>query len=224
MPKKLRALEKGLKLPKETVMMGKEIADKISEAASNISATDLLIALGAGTLLGFSFVTPGIAVIGRPLINIIDKYYRNKINKNESYLSSWQLRRALKYLQQQKLIEINEKPNETKIKITDKGGQKILKYNFEKMDIQIQEKWDRKWRVVIYDIANLKRSLRNMFREKIKSLGLYPLQESVYLFPYPCFNEIEFLRQYFGVGAEIIYLEVLKIENESVYKDYFGLD
>ncbi len=211
-------------MPKETVVMGKEIADKISEAASNISATDLLITLGAGTLLGFSFIAPGVAVIGRPLIKIIDKYYQNKLRKNEAYLSSWQLRRALKYLQRQRLIEIDEKVNETKIRITDKGGQKILKYNFEKMDILIQEKWDRKWRVIIYDISNMKRSLRNMFREKIKSLGLYPLQESVYLFPYPCFNEIEFLRQYFGVGAEIIYLEVSKIENEPVYKDYFGLD
>jgi hypothetical protein len=190
----------------------------------NITATELLLRLGAGTLLGFSFIAPGIAVLGRPLLKLTEKYLENRVRKEEAYLSSWQLRRALKYLARKKFIEISETKNETKIKITESGNNRLLTYNFEKMDIKIPEKWDGKWRIVAYDIAKLKDSKRHLFREKIKELGFYPLQESVYLFPYPCFSEVEFLRQYFGVGAEIIYLEVSKLENEGVYRDYFGLD
>ncbi|MDO8515486.1 MAG: hypothetical protein Q7S14_03220 [bacterium] len=223
MPKKMREITKGLTLPENVKILGKEIAERISDTAKNITATDLLIGLGAGTLIGFSFVAPGIAVIGKPLLKTIGRYYENKIRKDEAYLSSWQLRRALKYLQRQKLIEVEENNKETKVKITVKGESKIYKYNFEKMEIFVSEKWDKIWRVVVYDIAKLKNSQRNLFRDKIKDLGFHQLQESVYLIPYECFSEIEFLRQYFGVGAEIMYLEVSKIENESVYKDYFEL-
>jgi hypothetical protein len=224
MPKKLRAIDSRLVFPEGIQNLGKKIAAGFGEAAENITAADLLIALGAGTLLGFSFVAPGIAVIGKPLIKIIGKYRAEKVRKEEAYLSSWRLRRALKYLQKNKFIEIEERNNETKIKITAKGSSKILKYNFEKMEINVPEKWDGKWRLVIYDISKLKNSQRNLFREKIKSLGFFPLQESAYLLPYECFGEIEFLRQYFGVGAEILYMEVSKIENEQLYRDYFGID
>ena len=61
-----------------------------------------------------------------------------------------------------------------------------------------------------------------MFRTKVKALGFLNLQESVYLYPYPCENEISFLREYFGVGEEIIFVEVSRLENDGPYKKYFG--
>ena len=49
------------------------------------------------------------------------------------------------------------------------------------------------------------------------------IQKSVFLYPYPCYNEILFLREYYAIGAEVIFLVVEKIENDASYKEYFGL-
>lgn len=91
------------------------------------------------------------------------------------------------------------------------------------MTLHQPDVWDKKWRVIIYDIVKFKKRERNMFRGMLKKLKMLPLQKSVYLTPFPCENEIEFLRRYFDVGSEVLLLTVSTIENESVYKNYFGL-
>lgn len=51
-------------------------------------------------------------------------------------------------------------------------------------------KWDGKWRIVIFDIPQELHNKRNRFRKKIKSLGFYMIQKSVFAFPYPCEEEL----------------------------------
>lgn len=55
-------------------------------------------------------------------------------------------------------------------------------------------------------------------------LKMLRLQKSVYLYPYPCHDELEFLRQYFDVGEAVLYLTVRFVESEEVYRQYFGLN
>jgi len=51
-------------------------------------------------------------------------------------------------------------------------------------------KWDNKWRLVIFDIPQEFHNKRNRFRKRLKSLGFYKIQKSVFVFPYPCENEL----------------------------------
>ncbi len=51
-------------------------------------------------------------------------------------------------------------------------------------------KWDKKWRVVIFDVPQELHLKRVKFRNKLKSLGFVMLQKSVFTFPYPCHEEI----------------------------------
>ncbi len=51
-------------------------------------------------------------------------------------------------------------------------------------------KWDKKWRVVIFDIPQELHNKRNRFRKRLKLLGFYRIQKSVFAFPYPCENEL----------------------------------
>lgn len=185
-----------------------------------IKASDLLLFLGAGTLVGATIVAPGIAKIALPMLK---GYLKRRDEAQNSAYNLWQLRRNLKYLQKQKLVSLNQQGEETIVNITKKGQKRILKYKFEQMEIPAPSRWDNRWRIIIYDISSLKKSRRDMFRTKIKALGFLDLQESVYLYPYPCENEISFLREYFGVGEEIIFVEANILENDGPYKKYFGL-
>ena len=61
----------------------------------------------------------------------------------------------------------------------------LLKYY---RDLNI--KWDKKWRVVIFDIPQEMHRERNRFRVRLKSRGFYMIQKSVFVFPYPCEEEL----------------------------------
>lgn len=54
-------------------------------------------------------------------------------------------------------------------------------------------------------------------------MNFHQLQKSVYLTPYKCQKAIEYLREYFNLGEEVLLLEVNKLENEAHLKQYFGL-
>ncbi|MEK7565804.1 MAG: hypothetical protein AAB506_02040 [Patescibacteria group bacterium] len=185
-----------------------------------ITTKYVLLGLAAGTLIGMAFIMPGLARVATPLLN---GYRRRKIDEEESLFDERILRRRLKYLKKKKLVEFEEKGEETLIKITENGQKRILRYNFDNLTINFLKHWDHKWRVIIYDVTELKKNARDAFRHKIKSLGFLSLQESVYLIPYPCENEIEYLRQYFSIGSEILYLTVEKLENDQPFRKYFGI-
>ncbi len=86
-----------------------------------------------------------------------------------------------------------------------------------------EKKWDGKWRIIIYDIFSKKRWERELFRRTLKRLKFLQLQKSVYLTPFECRNEIEYLRQVCNVDKEVLILTVSSLENEKAYKEYFGL-
>ncbi|MBI2621984.1 MAG: hypothetical protein HYW63_05075 [Candidatus Levybacteria bacterium] len=179
----------------------------------NPKVKDVLILLGAGAFLAGSLIMPGLPIILKPILN--EK--RKRDEKEWGKYNIYNLRKLIKRLQAQKVVEIVGE----EVKITKKGRQKILKYNLEGMEIK--RKTDGKWRVIIYDVANLKKYQRDNFRNMLEKLQLLRLQESVYLTPFVCDNEIEYLREMFDVGNEVLLLKVKEIENEDVYKKYFGI-
>ncbi len=104
------------------------------------------------------------------------------------------------------------------------GGKRwMLKYALEDLEVPTPKKWDGRWRMVIYDVARHKASLRNLFRNTLKRLGFYNLQESTWIYPYPCEKEIHFIRDYCGMGGDVIYIIAHKIENDAAYRTHFHL-
>lgn len=175
---------------------------------------DILLLLGAGTFLVASIVMPGLPIILKPIL----EEKRKKDEKEWKKFNLWRLKYILKRLQRQKMIEIVGGV----IRVTEKGKKKILKFDLE--NLKLKEKRDGKWRLIIYDVSNLKKQQREIFRSFLKRLKFLQLQESVYLTPFVCDEEIEYLRQTFQIGTEVQVLKVVGLENEEVYKSYFGIN
>lgn len=173
--------------------------------------------LAAGAILTTVLLVPGLAAAA-PLIK---EYQRRKEEKNEKEwdkFNLYRLRQIIKRLEKQKIVEFT---NDGFIKITNNGKQKMLKYQIEDMNLSFKP--DGKWRIIIYDIEEMKRWQRNLFRQMLKKLKFLQLQKSVYLTPFPCENEIEYLRQIFEVGMEVRIITATGLENEEAYKKYFGI-
>ncbi len=186
------------------------------------SSKEIIYLLGMGALLVGIFVAPGLALAA-------GKIYQEKRKRDwEQNQKAWKkfnsklLKRNLKRLQQQKVVEITEEGGQQIIKLTQKGQSKYLKFKLE--DLSLKETyWDGKWRMVIYDIEKLKKASQENFRRLLKQMNFLLLQKSVYLTPFKCREEIEYLREYFGLGKEVLYMEVNKLENEEYYRQYFGV-
>ena len=71
-----------------------------------------------------------------------------------------------------------------------KTGRIWLQKSLLKYYRSINYQWDKKWRVVIFDIPQELHNERNKFRARLKSLGFYMIQKSVFVFPYPCEKEL----------------------------------
>lgn len=92
-----------------------------------------------------------------------------------------------------KEIERIEEDGEVYLKLTSKGG----RFFNEKISLQklSQKEWDKIWRLVIFDIKEIERNIRDQLRRMLKSWGFAMWQESVYISPHPILKEVdEFLK------------------------------
>lgn len=190
----------------------------------NPKVKDVLQILGVTALIAGACIAPPIVTAIGALAKGEREAQRKRDFKEWEKYNLSRLKQILKRLQKQKIIKMESIDGGTKITLTKKGKTKVLFYQLEKMKIEKPPKWDGKWRVIIYDVPGKKRHFQASFRRMLKRLKFLKLQNSVYLTPYPCEKEIEFLRQYFQIPEHIIYMVVEKIENDLAYKKYFGLD
>lgn len=179
---------------------------------------DILLLLGAGAFLAAIIIMPGLPIALKPFL---DEKRRREQNEWKKF-NMWRLKQVLKRMQQKKLVEIVEENGIPIVKISDEGRKQLLKFNLEQMKLN-EKDWDGKWRIVIYDIFSGKRQERELFRKTLQRLKFLKLQRSVYLTPYKCYDEIEYLRQVCNVGNEVLICTVSGIENVQAYKEYFGL-
>lgn len=164
-------------------------------------------------IIGVSGIILGtLAIPNLPLaIGGAIKVWKN-VNKKD-------LGRIIKRLQKQQMISINEWNGKTVIEITDKGNKRLLEYDFESIKLSAQ-KPDGKWRLIIFDIPELKKSAREIFRRKLLQLGFLRLQDSVFASAYPCKKEIDFLCHYLEIDQFVTLLEIGKFERgeELIFK------
>lgn len=186
------------------------------------STKEILHLLGMGTLLIGSILMPGLGMAGGAIVRAKRKHDFEQNQKAWKKFNTKLLKRNLKRLQQQKIVEIKEKDGQEVIKLTQKGHTKFLKFKLEELSLK-EKAWDGKWRLVIYDVSHLKRSSQDSFRRMLKQMNFLLLQKSVYLTPFKCNDEIEYLREYFNLGKEVLVLEVSKLEHDRLYRQYFGL-
>jgi CRISPR-associated endonuclease Cas2 len=129
-------------------------------------------------------------------------------------------RHAVWQMEKRGVVRVFKKNDEKFIKITKKGELQIL---LEKAKMPDRQKWDGKWRLVIFDIPESSRDKRNQLRWLLKSNNFYKLQASVFINPYPLNREaIAYLKQT-GLIDYIRMLRVDEIDEDKKLKKWFGL-
>jgi len=157
----------------------------------------------------------------------IHKRYHDqeKLNFNNANLELIDVKRALQQLESLRYLQIrtvNKDQQQIKIRFTKKGIQEYFKHKVNKYKTR---KWDKKWRLVIFDILENKRQVRDLLRRKLKQFGFKELQKSVWIFPYDVKKEVKELLDVcnLDIVGDIRFLTVEKISNDQDLRKEFRL-
>jgi hypothetical protein len=181
-------------------------SDSVASQATKVA---LALVVVAGVLTVVS-VAPGLTVLAR--------HY-----KRSRYYSDKQIRDASQNLKRGRYIETDTSGDKPRICLTKKGEEYFQKMIFEEARLSSQEKWDGKWRFVLFDIPVDHSKARDALRWRLRALGFFQYQKSVWVYPYPCKDEILFVADHFGVGRFVEILDATGISDDAVLKKHFEL-
>ena len=109
------------------------------------------------------------------------------------------------------------------LRLTPKGEVEIGRIQSFGFKLQKPKRWDKKWRVLIFDIKESRRGLREKIRRTLTSIGFVRLQDSVWIFPYDCEDLVTLLKADFKIGKDLLYMIVEQLEYDNSIREKFGL-
>jgi len=167
---------------------------------------EILFMLAAGPIILSSFFLPNAPQMLKPLI---------KWRKNWDKINSKRIYEAIRRLNQKRFVELIEKGDKLYIEITDSGKRLVKNCDYDNLQLPKLKKWDKKWRLIIFDIPNEKRRERQTFSTKLKEIGLYPLQKSVFIYPYECRDEVDFICEFLSISRYVNYCVVDSLDKRE---------
>ena len=154
------------------------------------------------------------------------QYFRTlkTIRKDWQKISQNNFRRSIKRLSDEKLLE--EKylsDGSIKLVLTEKGRKQARRISLLGKSIKFQrpKSWDKKWRLVIFDIPEKDRLFRDILRDHLKTLKFHKLQHSVFISPYPFEKEILELVEIYAAEPYVRVITATKVDNQDAIKRHF---
>ncbi|MEO8637352.1 MAG: hypothetical protein ABI430_00430 [Candidatus Taylorbacteria bacterium] len=200
-------------------------SEKVSESLSDLEdrirkdvrlskiQSAVIASVGAAAALALVALAPNIFQILK--IGNLDKKMRHR--------KLTALSRARHRLIEQGILLQSETENGPTLRLSKKGEALFAAIELKKFKIKIPKKWDKKWRVVIFDIKEKRKGTRDELRSLLQKIGLLQIQKSAYIYPYPCNELVALIKAHYGVGESLLYMIVEQIENDRKFKRYFGI-
>lgn len=170
------------------------------------------------TLATCGIVTTAVVVpnaIG--VLTKIDPHWKSKLSPSR------RINQALSRLKQKGLVNISNIEGKKRITLTSKGKTLLQKIDETKFHVKKPLRWDGRWRMVIFDIAQNRKSTRDRFRNLLKKVGFVQLQGSVWVYPYDCEDIVKLIKTDQDLGKQVVYAIVDVMENDAWLRQCFKL-
>lgn len=170
--------------------------------------------VATGGLLTTALIAPNaVQIFDKPLVKLLNELDERQRNR--------ELSRVVHYMKNRGLISYNPKDYDHGIQITKAGKQRLKRSSYSDLSIAVPLRWDKKWRAVFFDIPEIERTKRNALNIKLRQLGFKQLQYSIWVHPFPCRSEIEFICEVLKIRRYVSYVELVHIDSEDLLKKRF---
>lgn len=169
------------------------------------TSVHILKLIGLGLL-----ITTAALLSSNFLYEFIKRYLKYKLNQNPNRR---QIQKSLSYLKRKKFIAFENKQGQLRILLTKLGRHRLTHLTLEEIKIK-PTAWDGQWRILTFDIPESKHSERQTLRRKLKQLGFYHFQRSVFLFPYHCEKEIKQITSILNISPYVHLLTAKRFHSD----------
>ncbi len=155
-----------------------------------------------------------------------NQYFRliRETSKEWDKINKGSLERAIGSLYKSKLVSTKDNHDGTLTLVLSKEGHDLaLRYDIENMGIKTPTHWDGKWRIVMFDVPEPFKRIRDTLRMHFKNMGFYEFQKSVFVHPYPCAKEIEYIIEFYQARKYIRFIVATDIDNSPELRRHFHL-
>ncbi len=162
-----------------------------------------LLAIGTAGFIAVSAMAPNMfQILGRTGV-LARLKYRNK--------------GILARLKQKGEIEFEERDG--------KRGEEALAFGQQKLQLANSRprKWDRRYRLVMFDVPEKRKKIRERLRFHMQEVGFLRIQDSAWLYPYDCEEFMALLKADLHIGKDVLYAVVEEIESDGWIRKHFGL-
>jgi DNA-binding transcriptional regulator PaaX len=154
------------------------------------------------------------------------QYFRTfrALRKDWQKIKQENFERSIKRLAVEKLVEEKILPDKSiKLILTEKGKKQARRLNLLGSSINFKkpERWDGKWRLVLFDIPEKDRVFRDILREHLRELKFYKLQHSVFISPYPFEKQLLELVEIYSAQPYVRVITATEIDNEREIRKHF---
>lgn len=196
---------------KRKINMRKSSASQSVRLERGAVGMTILGIIGAAGLVALAVAAPNAV----QLLRIFKKNDRRY--KTPAYIN-----KTIEKLQHQGLIHVFERKGKAVVRLTEKGQRELLRYQLREKRLE-KRRWDRKWRLLIFDIEEKRRSARDRARSDMLSFGFVRLQDSVWVYPYECEEVVTLLKAQYRIGKEMLYIVTEHLEGDDLLKKRFGI-
>ncbi len=170
--------------------------------------TIILGTLYVSGVLGFALVAPN-------AVRLFD--YLNPISRKNTIRFNQRIAQALQRLEQRGLIRITGEGKRREIYLAPQGEKIIDTLYAGAYVIPLPARWDGYWRLVMFDIPERRKKVRDTLRMLLRGAGFIHFQHSAWVQPYPCDELVTLLRSHLDSGkGEVRYL-TMQFADESDY-------
>lgn len=114
-------------------------------------------------------------------------------------------------------------PRGLRIVLTEKGAELAAALASRETLVEKPKRWDKKWRIIMFDVWERRRSIRDQLRRTLEEFGFVKIQNSVWAHPYPCEKLLIFLRAHLKLGKGILYIVAEEVEQDEQLRRHFQL-
>ena len=155
-----------------------------------------------------------------------NQYFRivREVGKEWEKIERNSLNRTIRSLYESKLVLTKDNHDGTLTLVLSKEGEQLaLTYDIENMWIKRPSRWDNKWRIVMFDVPEPLKKVRDTLRMHFKNMEFYEFQKSVFIHPYDCKDEIDYLIEFYDIRKFVRFIIAEEIDNELDLKYHFKI-
>lgn len=162
-----------------------------------------------------------VALVAPKTISLLKKLDRGAVNRKDLYR---RITQAITRLEHAGFVQTSGEYAERRVVLTDKGRTLIETVYAKEYRIPEPAFWDGKWRVVMFDIREKRRRARSQLRLLLAGAGFLRLQDSVWVYPYPCDEFVSLVRAHLRSGTgEMLSFVAEALESDKRLREHFNL-